>query len=59
MAMPNDRENPKTFKDLAGLAGMKNTTIERIIAEDFDSVDVVKLMTTDDISEMEVSRGQT
>ena len=38
---------------------MKKATIDRIIAEDFDSVDAVKLMTTDDISEMEVSRGQT
>ena len=57
--MPCDRDKPKTFKDLAGLAGMKKATIDRLIAEDFDSVDAVKLMTTDDISEMEVSRGQT
>ena len=50
--MPCDHDKPKTFKDLAA-------TIDRLIAEDFDSVEAVKLRNTDDISEMEVSRGQT
>jgi hypothetical protein len=57
--MATEREKTKTFKELAAQAGLKKPTIDKLISVDFDTTDVLKLMTDDDIAELEVSKGQT
>ena len=51
--MPN-----KEFKRLAKAAGLKRNTIDKLIEEDFDSVDTVKNMKRKHIDHLELSVGQ-
>ena len=57
--MTSEREKTKTFRDVAGQAGLKKATIDKLVGEDFDTTDVIKLMTDADIEDLGVSRGQT
>ena len=52
----SDRKN---FKDVAATNGLKKATIDKLIGEDFDSIEVVKLMTPLDIEELGSTKGQT
>ena len=56
--MAGEREKIKNFKDLAGQAGIKKATLDKLVAEDFDTVDAVKLMSPDDITTMDITKGQ-
>ena len=49
----------KTFRETAGCAGLKKPAIDKLVSQDFDAIEVVKLMSAEDIAELEVSKGQT
>ena len=50
--MTSEREKTKTFRDVAGQAGLKKATIDKLVGEDFDTTDVIKLMTDADIEDL-------
>ena len=49
----------KLFNDSAEQAGLKKDTITKLVAQDLDSMDVLRLVSNDDIGHLELSRGQT
>ena len=51
-------EKNKQFRDLAAQAGLKKTTIDALLSEDYDSIDVLELMSTADVDELAISKGQ-
>ncbi len=53
-----DKERLKIMKDAASNAGLKKVSIDKLIAEDFDIMETVQLLTDQDISALELSRGQ-
>ena len=57
-SMAADKTTLKEFKDAATQAGLKKASIDKLLAEDFDSMDTVKLLTGDDVSSLELTRGQ-
>ena len=52
-------EKKKTFEEQCSSAGIKPETYEKLAAEDFDTVDSVKLLTDEDIKDLQLSKGQT
>ena len=54
-----EKTSSKQFREIAGSAGLKKATIDKLLAEDFHCTDVVKLMSSDDIAALEISMGQT
>lgn len=53
------REKTKAFKEAATAAGLKQAAIDNLLAEDFNTVEAVKLLSTDDIAGLGLSKGQT
>ena len=56
--MAENREKTKSFKEAATAFGLKKATIDKLLAEDFDSLDTAKLLTTEDIHSLELTKGQ-
>ena len=52
------RARRKEFEEKCTLAGSKPVTVSKLFKEDFDSIGMVKLMTDEDIGELELTRGQ-
>ena len=49
----------KTFREEAEAAGLKKETIQKLCAQDIDTLEVLGLMSDDHVSELELSRGQS
>ena len=56
--MAADKEKLKEFKEAAAQAGLKKASIDKLLSEDFDSVDTARLLTVDDISSLDLTKGQ-
>ena len=52
------KEKLKVFKDAATLFGLKKPSLDKLIADDFDSIDTAQLLTPGDIEELELTKGQ-
>ena len=52
------RARRKEFEEKCTLAGLKPATVSKLFKEDFDSIGTVKLVTDEDIGELELTRGQ-
>ena len=52
------KEKLKIFKDAATLFGLKKPSLDKLIADDFDSIDTAQLLTPGDIEELELTKGQ-
>ena len=58
-AMAESRsERLKLFKEAATNYGLKKVTIDKLVADDFDSLDTAELLTTADIESFELTKGQ-
>ena len=55
---PVTRLQKQTFEEASVAAGIKATTLAKLIEEDFDSVAVLREMTDEDLEALEISRGQ-
>ena len=47
------------FVELAQMAGMKDSALDALHTNDFDSIEALKAMGEDDIKELQLTRGQT
>ena len=51
-------ERLKLFKEAATNYGFKKVTIDKLVADDFDSLDTAELLAMDDIQSFELTKGQ-
>ena len=56
--MANTREKSKQFKDSVSSYGLVPASIEKLIEEDFDTLDIVVLLTIEDVDTLGLARGQ-
>ena len=56
--MTTEKEKQKQFKELATQAGLKKATTDALVAEDYDSTEVVELMSAADLAELNITKGQ-
>ena len=52
------RSKKKSFPDLARAAGLKDSTVEILLKEDFDSVESIRCLTEDIVQEMGLTKAQ-
>ena len=55
--MTSEWDKTRNFRKVmfAGQAGLKKASIDKLVGEDFDTTDVIKLMTDADIEDLGVS----
>ena len=51
-------ERLKLFKETATNYGLRKVTINKLVADDFDSLDTAELLEMDDIQSFELTKGQ-
>ena len=58
--MPGTRsQRMQEFTETAEAAGLKDTSVRKLIEQDIDATDVVSLLSEADITDLQLSRGQT
>ena len=55
---PVTRAQKQSFEEAANAAGIKPTTLQKLIENDFDSIVALKEMQDDDLDILDISRGQ-
>ena len=57
--MGEDKIQKKKFGEAAANAGLKPVSVNKLAEEDFDSIEAIQAMTTDDVESIGLTRGQT